>query len=253
MIVETGVSGYHTLQFPNILNGTTGTYTASVYIKANGARFLEITLDAQTINGSGAIHWYGGAIFNPNTGSSMIINPVASSAGLITASNAIMTALPNGWYKCSVTFTTVNTLTVAPLSFRVANAYTTSNDQIYAGDGVSGFYLWGAQLESGAYATSYIPTTATAVTRQADSLSMSTIGWFNNVEGQLFSVFTPLGAFPGYPQIGLFADGTMNNFIADTLFPTNFPLLEYKQSGSSLFFINNAAISAGVAAKHVAA
>jgi hypothetical protein len=58
------------------------------------------------------------------------------------------------------------------------------------GTGTGTFFVWGAQLEAGAFATSYIPTVASQVTRAADSASM--IGnnfarWYNQTEGSFFA------------------------------------------------------------------
>ncbi|NBT76715.1 MAG: hypothetical protein EBT15_12275, partial [Betaproteobacteria bacterium] len=63
----------------------------------------------------------------------------------------------------------------------------------YTGDGFSGLYLWGAQLEAGSFATSYIPTTSAAVTRNADAASMTGTNfssWFNNGEGTIYAETT---------------------------------------------------------------
>jgi hypothetical protein len=49
------------------------------------------------------------------------------------------------------------------------------------------YYLWGAQLEVGSYATSYIPTTSASVTRNADVISKTGISsLIGQTEGTLF-------------------------------------------------------------------
>jgi hypothetical protein len=52
--------------------------------------------------------------------------------------------------------------------------------------GASSFYIWGAQLEAGAFATSYIPTTTTSLTRNADQVAMTGTNfssWYSQTEG----------------------------------------------------------------------
>jgi hypothetical protein len=72
------------------------------------------------------------------------------------------------------------------------------------------------QLEQGAFATSVIPTTTTALTRSADVASVNTLSpWYNSVEGTLFAdvaiAYTvPSGSFP---LAATFTDGTVNNTI----------------------------------------
>ena len=66
----------------------------------------------------------------------------------------------NGWYRCIVSYDANDTTSRAYIG--VTNADNTST---YLGDGSSGAYIWGAQVEAGSYATSYIPTYGSSVTR----------------------------------------------------------------------------------------
>jgi len=75
----------------------------------------------------------------------------------------------NGWYK-------VGMITTVPSTSSQVRLYHSDNSKniVYNGDGISGFYLWQSQIESGSYSTSLIPTTSTAVTRVADNASVTT-------------------------------------------------------------------------------
>jgi hypothetical protein len=67
-------------------------------------------------------------------------------------------------------------------------AYTNGNaNPIFSGNGTDGVLVWGAQLEAGAYSTSYIPTTTASVTRNADVISKTGISsLIGQTEGTLF-------------------------------------------------------------------
>lgn len=83
---------------------------------------------------------------------------------------------PTGWARISLVFTTPTGCT----SVRVYPARDT---------GVTGtFNVWGAQLEAGAFATSYIPTTTAQATRAADVAVMTGTNfssWYNATAGTL--------------------------------------------------------------------
>ena len=95
-------------------------------------------------------------------------------------------------------------------------------------------YAWGAQLEAGAFATSYIPTTSATVTRAADVASITGANfssWYNQTEGTVFVdvLRSYSGNFPAFPNIVNFNDGTANNLwamygISGNQFVTNFSI-----------------------------
>jgi hypothetical protein len=81
------------------------------------------------------------------------------------------------------------------------------------GNDVDGFFLWGAQLEAGAYATSYIPTVASTVTRNADVISKTGISdLIGQTEGTLFANINFNKSNEARRILGL-SDGTTNNRI----------------------------------------
>ena len=116
---------------------------------------------------------------------------------------AAITPVGNGWYRVSATRTATAT---ASSSFQIRIASGGSGS--YPGDGTSGIYIWGAQLEAGAFPTSYIPTTTTALTRNADVASMTGTNfssWFNNAEGTLLTQISAASGFNVANTFGRFA------------------------------------------------
>jgi hypothetical protein len=110
----------------------------------------------------------------------------------------------NGWYRCIITSSTsTNRFTAF-----ITNNTTTEN--LSSNVGLT-YYLWGAQLEVGSYATSYIPTTSTSVTRNADVVSKTGItSLIGQTEGTVFYEGSKIGLDNSEFYI---SDGTYNNFI----------------------------------------
>jgi len=113
----------------------------------------------------------------------------------------------NGWYRCIMTFT--STTTIAQANIAILNA---NNDITYQGDGSSGLYMWGVQIEAGSYATSYIPNfgTSSGVTRAQDLFTRDGIGSLIGSEGVLFIEMAALSNDLTNRVISL-NDGTSSN------------------------------------------
>jgi hypothetical protein len=89
-----------------------------------------------------------------------------------------------------------------------------TNPSLGAAGGQS--YLYGAQLEAGAFATSYIPTVASTVTRNIDIAQMTGTNfstWYNQTEGTFISQASARVGTGGAAFIGHASDGTTNEYI----------------------------------------
>ncbi len=153
-----------TLAFmPHQLNSsvtpTSATHTVSVFAKMNGRRW--IALRASGVD----------TFFDLQNGT--VVN---------TSQNPTITSFGNGWYRC-----TVQSTSATQTFFRMSVDGTTVS---YLGDGASGVFIWGAQLEAGSFATSYIPTTTGSVVRSADACSITGANFtsfYNSTSGTLLS------------------------------------------------------------------
>jgi hypothetical protein len=73
----------------------------------------------------------------------------------------------------------------------------------FAGDITKGIYVWGAQLEAGSFATSYIPTGAATATRAADVASVSTQAFpYSSTEGTWVANWSTLAVKAGARIVG---------------------------------------------------
>jgi len=168
--------------FATIVTGVT--YTASIFAKPAGRNRIRFA-------GDGSSAFLGNeVIFDVANGTVGSIPAGVTSASIVSAGN--------GWYRCIVV--AVATGTVArPIVF-LDNGTTNS----YTGDGTSGVFLWGVQLEFGSTVNSYVATTPTRV------------------------YGTPTLSFSGVSSIGLESNGSLYASSAGT--------------GNVRFYTNNVAL-----------
>jgi hypothetical protein len=176
LLVATSGSSQHNINRNATTSITSGTtITASCFFKAHGTNnFAQLVI--------------GGFTFSP---ASPFANFNLSGNGAITTgtySSAFIQNYGNGWYRCGLTATAAangtNNLAIVPI---IASG--TARNPVFQGDGVNGVYAWGAQVETGSIATSYIPTTTAAVTRNADVINLSgaVSGCIGQTEGTLYT------------------------------------------------------------------
>lgn len=91
-------------------------------------------------------------------------------SGSWSGASAAIEALPNGFFRASVTATKGAGAQAVPIIYTLLDGSGTTS---YAGAAGSGLYAWGAQVEVGPVATSYIPTAGGTATRAADELTIT--------------------------------------------------------------------------------
>lgn len=179
MVTDNAVNTGHAVYGTTLSIVAATTYTTSVYLKAGTLRYVSLRGES---TGTSAYPW---VTVDLQTGT-VNANAAVTSSSISSAGN--------GWYRVALTFVSSasqanGNMVIAASNVSTAPATASVLGNAYAGTG-STFYVWGAGLEPGSFATSYIPTVASQVTRAADSASM--IGnnfarWFNVNEGTVYA------------------------------------------------------------------
>lgn len=148
--------------------------TFSCYVKDAGRRYGGIQLFDNTTPANTYF-----ALFDLTLGTLT----ATALGGAAAAGSASITPVGAGWFRVSLTVTLSATATTGAFA-RLKMCNVSGGGAVYTGDGVSSLYSWGAQLESGAFPTSYIPTTSGAATRATEIAVMSALG----LSGQSLSI-----------------------------------------------------------------
>lgn len=189
---------------------TAGTvYTASAYVKNSGVQYVSFTFDDNaTTNGVTTT-------FDLTNGT---ISRAAVAYGTGASAASSITAVGNSWYRITITGTAGTTSVLGRWAISIQSSGTTQFNN-YTGNGFDGIFVWGAQLEAGAFPTSYIATTTTTVQRNNDAASMTGTNfssWFNASEGTVLVLARTIdynsAVFPRIYALSLASD-TANNFI----------------------------------------
>jgi hypothetical protein len=199
---ETNVTNYHFVSrsnFGNFINQST--YVCSAFVKPAERTRVAIETNLASAPGSGDV-----TKFNLTGTGSVIV----SGSG-VTGS---ITPVSGGWYRISVKGTRAISTTAGYFGIMTVSG---SNSAIsYTGAPGNGVYIYGAQVESGSYLTSYIPTTTATVTRNGDyalriptpsdpyNFTLFHVGTFNDtsdpVDGYLGQSICILSGSTSFPQ-----------------------------------------------------
>jgi hypothetical protein len=173
LLTATASGSARVVQTFSFVSGTT--YTYSCFAKA-GNGFFGMTMENGGVASGVAVIW------NVSTGAFSVSGSVGSGYTL-QAHN--IENYGNGWYRCSMRVLLGLSVTG---NIRVNTSNGTMSSVVVQSDNGNSVNVFGAQVETGSIATSYIPTTAAAVTRNADVITLSgaVSGSIGQTEGTIY-------------------------------------------------------------------
>jgi len=159
-------------------------HTLSIFIKAAATprRYINVRVNDGGSNANAA-----SVVWDTQTNT---VSGAATAYGTFSAASSASTQY-GSWYRVELRFTNGAGITSVNCKFELSNDGSRTADgqaNFYAGGTTAGVLLWGAQLETGSGASSYIPTGAIQLTRALDSATISSSSFDFQTTGGTFQV-----------------------------------------------------------------
>ncbi len=240
-------------------DGSSGTITKYVGGVASGANYVEYA-SSISVSASG-VHTFSAFVktgaTNPLTFCALQFASYSAASGTGTsyfnlASGTALTAgasiqnYGTGWYRIISPPYTI----AADLAGSIRLIFAEGNSDVsWPASGALNLtlYAWGIQLEAGSVATSYIPTTTAAVTRNADVVSVSgaVSGSIGQLSGTIYAEVDVRNLFAG--SLLVVDDGDTSDFIAiGRLANLTIRAQIRRAGGSTTTIITSSAVALGV-------
>ena len=230
------------------------TTTAATNVSTAGiaATATSATFSVYVKQGSSATAANSFALRNNTTATNLVLGTLNYSTGVwtystgstgVTVSNA-----GNGWWRLQISASsgiTAGNILIAYTGFLGASA--TAGDNLFA---------YGAQLEAGAFATSYIPTVASQVTRSGDACNIVApmfAPWYNQSEGTFVVDFSSNGINTVSSSLFAVSDGTGNNILLPFINSGGISFVTVNSGGVASASLNTGAVAARTLYKHATA
>lgn len=200
-IEETSATGEHAIFHDNYAASNV-TLSVSIFAKADERNKINLVISDFATGGASCV-------FDLSLGTA---GAASSSTAEYTSPVGKIINYGDGWYRCVLTVVKGSGNTNNYAVFNLNNGSTIN----YAGTTGHGLFAFGAQLEQGAFATSYIPTTTNTLTRNADVATMTGTNfsdWYNSTEGSFVASFAFNGVLNNSRVLEI-GDGTTSNFTA---------------------------------------
>ena len=174
IITEDSTTGVHGIFVADASQPTLSAgafYTASAFVRAGARSQFSIVFGSPTVTGAPPIFdLVTGTVYTEGTNYNSSIKPYR-----------------NGWYRIHTSVTTAST------GGNVQILAATGGTINYSGTSSLSGYVFGAQVEAGPFPTSYIPTTVSSVTRNAEVVRLNDLSWYDGQEGMVL-----VDAYVGY-------------------------------------------------------